>query len=38
MGYTISTSGCKRCGLNGSVLSNGYCARCDYVLFGGCSG
>ena len=25
---------CKRCGKTEDILSNGYCKRCDEVLFG----
>jgi hypothetical protein len=25
---------CKRCKMKGVILSNGYCLRCDKVLFG----
>ena len=25
---------CIRCGLKGYILSNGYCERCDKILFG----
>lgn len=28
------TNHCKRCGKQGFLLSNGYCPRCDDVLFG----
>jgi hypothetical protein len=28
------TNICKRCGCRGLILSNGYCGRCDAVLFG----
>jgi len=34
---TITSSGrskCRRCGNNGMILENGYCIRCDDVVFG----
>ena len=33
--FRIKHSGrCKRCGKQSSLCSNGYCSRCDNVLYG----
>jgi hypothetical protein len=31
---TVENGTCKRCVRRGRILSNGYCTRCDDVIFG----
>lgn len=31
---TVTSTRCKRCGNNGYILENGYCVRCDDVIYG----